>query len=321
MTLFDSNWLLLIVSLPANAATTRMRIWRAVKMLGCVALRDGAYLIPQGDERAAQLAKLAADTNREGGTGWLLHVNPTSANEHALYAALFDRAEDYAQLLTSIAEARACLSTLPVAEQARAVRKLRREYEAVQAIDFFPGDAATRAQDSWTDFLRYAEASSGGEPRSMDASVARLSPEAYRGRTWATRRRPWVDRVASAWLIRRFIDPQATLLWLESPVDCPPDALGYDFDGATFSHIGDKVTFEVLCASFGFDQNPGLALLGRMVHFLDVGGTPVAAAGGFEAMLDGTRERIADDDQLLAEMSGMLDSLYVHFSRTKGEPA
>jgi hypothetical protein len=75
----------------------------------------------------------------------------------------------------------------------------------------------------------------------------------------------WVDRLASAWLIRRFIDPGAHLLWLASPADCPPDALGFDFDGATFSHVGVRVTFEVLLPSFGL-ETPALQRLGALVH-------------------------------------------------------
>src|SRR3546814_6533704 len=80
-----------------------------------------------------------------------------------------------------------------------------------------------------------------------------------------------VDRLACAWLIHRFIDSQARFLWLESPALCPADALGFDFDGATFTHIEARVSFEVLLASFGLDQ-PGLRRIGALVHYLDVGG-------------------------------------------------
>ena len=136
----------------------------------------------------------------------------------------------------------------------------------------------------------------------------------YQGRLWATRRHLWVDRVASAWLIQRFIDPHARFLWLDTPADCPPDALGFDFDGATFSHVGEQVTFEVLLASFGLENDRGLARLGAMVHALDVGGTATPEAGGFEAVLAGARKRWPDDDALLADIGGVLDSLHAHFS-------
>lgn len=115
----------------------------------------------------------------------------------------------------------------------------------------------------------------------------------------AERQRPWVDRLASAWLVRRFIDPQARIHWIASPQECPADALGFDFDGATFSHVGSRVTFEVLLASFGLEQ-PALARLGLLVHYLDVGGIEPAESAGVESILAGLREALCDDDQLLA---------------------
>lgn len=153
------------------------------------------------------------------------------------------------------------------------------------------------------------------EPHEAAGRVPKLDATQYRGRSWATRRRLWVDRVASAWLIRRFIDPDAKFRWLAKPSDCPKGALGFDFDGATFTHVGDRVTFETLLASFGLDDDAALARLGTIVHALDVGGEPVPEATGFEAVMAGARERITDDEALLAEMSNVLDSLYAHFGR------
>jgi hypothetical protein len=95
--------------------------------------------------------------------------------------------------------------------------------------------------------------------------------------------------MASAWLIRRFIDRKAKFLWLDEAKRCPKRALGFDFDGATFTHVGGRVTFEVLAASFGLDADPALARIAAIVHFLDVGGVPVAEAPGIEAVLAGLR--------------------------------
>src|SRR4030095_16787380 len=109
-----------------------------------------------------------------------------------------------------------------------------------------------------------ARATAPDEPHPAARTVARLDRAQYQGRVWATRRRPWVDRLASAWLIRRFIDPQARFLWLKSPKDCPKRALGFDFDGATFTHLGGKVTFEVLLESFGLESDHGLRQVGAL---------------------------------------------------------
>ena len=183
------------------------------------------------------------------------------------------------------------------------------------AIDFFPGEASAEADAAWRELeQRIAGLLSPDEPHGTRGSVARLDRAKYQGRTWATRRRLWVDRVASAWLIRRFIDPQARFRWLASPSECPKSALGFDFDGATFSHVGDRVTFETLLASFGLETDPALARIAAIVHALDVGGEPVAEASGFEAVMAGARERLRDDDALLAEIGAVLDSLYAHFA-------
>jgi hypothetical protein len=311
-----SAWALLVVSLPTQGATARMRIWRALKALGCAALRDGAYLLPGGQERTRSLRELADDCEREGGTAWLMAVQPASGDEDAGYRALFDRSAELAELRQAWKEANRGLATLAPAELQRLQRRLQREYEALKAIDYFPGDSAVETEGAWVELNRRIDAlMSPDEPHEAAGDVPRLDITKYQGRTWATRRRLWVDRVASAWLIRRFIDAQARFKWLAAPADCPKSALGFDFDGAAFSHVGDRVTFETLLASFGLEEDPALRRLGAMVHQLDVGGEPVPEAVGFEAVLAGARERLDDDDALLAEIGTVLDSLYAHFGR------
>ena len=310
-----ADWLLLVISLPTSSGTARMRVWRALKALGCVALRDGAYLMPAGPERGEALRELGDECIREGGSAWLMSVHPSS-NEGAMYRQLFDRSEQYAELRAAWKEANRSLSKLPANELARLRRRLQREIDAVRAVDFFPSETSLEAEAAWLDFGKRIDALlSPDEPHETVGSIPRLDPGKYRGRTWATRRRLWVDRVASAWLIRRFIDPEARFRWLVKPSECPKSALGFDFDGATFTHVGERVTFETLLASFGLDEDAALARLGSIVHALDVGGEPVPEASGFEAVMAGARERLADDDDLLAEMSNVLDSLYAHFQR------
>ena len=308
------RWLLLVVSLPTPSATARMRVWRGLKSLGCMALRDGAYLLPAGDERETALRELGDECTREGGVAWLMVVQPRSTDEEQAYRQLFDRTADYAELRKSWKEANRGLAGLSPTELTRLQRKLQRDYEAVRAIDFFHGDTSAEAQAAWVALTRRIERLlSPDEPHEVKGAIPRLDAQQYRGRTWATRRRLWVDRVASAWLIRRFIDPEARFKWLAKPSDCPKSALGFDFDGATFTHVGDRVSFETLLASFGLEDDPALLRLGALVHHLDAGGEPVPEAIGFEAVMAGARERLDDDDALLAEMSTVLDSLYAHF--------
>jgi len=310
------DWLLLVISLPTSSGTARMRIWRAFKGLGCAALRDGAYLLPEEAGRAESLRELGEDCRREGGSAWLMRVVPASADEAAGYRELFDRSAQYVDMRAAWKQASRKLSSLSPAELARLRRRLERDLEAVRQTDFFPTESQAEAEAEWVEFAKRIDALlSPDEPHERAGGVPRLDSARYRGRTWATRKRLWVDRVASAWLIRRFIDPQAKFRWLTKPADCPKSALGFDFDGATFTHVGDRVTFETLLASFGLEGDVALARLGSMVHTLDIGGEPVPEAAGFEAVMAGARERLADDDALLLEMTAVLDSLYLHFRR------
>jgi hypothetical protein len=278
-------------------------------------LRDGIYLLPYTEEREAMLRELATAIADSGGTAHLLRAPSLDTSQDAEFRALFDRGDDYANFIRTLANARKTISGQSAADLSRLLRRLRKDYETIVAIDYFPDDAATRADVAWQEFVALVDTVlSPGEPHPAEGSIRRLSRDEYQRRTWATRQRLWVDRVASAWLIRRFIDPQARFLWLVSPDACPPDALGFDFDRAAFTHVGERVTFEVLVVSFGLDEDAALLRLGEMVHALDVGGASVPEAIGFEAVMAGARQRALDDDQLLDEMGRVLDSIYAHFA-------
>lgn len=310
-----SDWYLLVLTLPTESATARMRFWRALKAMGCAVLRDGVYLLPAKPEHENALAELAEAIADAGGMAHLMPAGSRHASQEVQFRSLFDRSEDYVALAQSLTAARKSLSGLAPSEINRLVRRLRREYEAIRATDYFPNDALVYAETAWSEFLGIVDrVLSPDEPHAADGIIPALESQAYQGRVWATRRRLWVDRVASAWLIRRYIDQKARFLWLEKPSDCPKKALGFDFDGAAFTHVGDRVTFEVLLASFGLDEDRGLVRLGEMVRALDTGGTVVPEATGFEAVISGARQRGLDDDRLLEEMSRVLDSLYAHFN-------
>lgn len=316
------SWLLLITSLPTENATARMRAWRALKTSGAAVLRDGVYLIPETEETRATLEKVEQDVSDSGGTAYLLDV--TGQAEYP-FSTLFDRTAEYSKLADDIT---ACITTLQTATSTdlnRQVRKLRNAYGALCSIDFFPGEAQRQLATQLADLeSRLATALSPDEPTGKAGVVQPRTRTDYSGRLWATRKDMWVDRVCSAWLIRRFIDTEARFIWLETPSDCPTEALGFDFDGATFTHLetkaGQLVTFENLLASFGLNQDAALRRFAQLVHFLDVGGLPVPEAAGMERLLKGIRARTRDDDSLLHEASQIFDDLYLAFQQEENQP-
>jgi len=304
----SSAWQLLVISLPSNRATPRMRVWRALKGLGAAVLRDGVYLLPHSLSAHAAFTQQAQEVVRSGGTAQVLRVDVPEAGQDRQFRALFDRAGDYARIMQDARKLKSGLSPRRSAAALRTLKQLRREFESIHATDYFPGPAAVQAGELLADVEIALVAP--GEPQMQSGRIPRLNRKDYRGRTWATRARPWVDRLASAWLIRRFIDPRARILWLKDPKRCPRNALGFDFDGATFTHVGARVTFENLLASFALEHDTALLRLGTLVHYLDVGGVPVAESAGLETLLRGARESIPDDDKLLNEASRLFDHLY-----------
>jgi hypothetical protein len=311
-----SNWLLFVANLPGRNQTLRMRVWRSLKASGAGALRDGVYVLPVSDIAHGVFERQSQEIQQGGGTAYVLEVDDeaASATGDALLA-LFDRAPEYQANAEKLRELRRELGKLEEFEARRRLTALKRDVSALAVIDFFPGEPRKQIDGALADLEAALNAQfSPEEPHPAKRKIMRLDRKDYRGQTWATRKRLWIDRVCSAWLIRRFIDPKAKFVWLNRPKDCPKRAIGFDFDGADFTHVDSKVTFEVLLASFGLEDDAGLGRLGTLVHFLDVGGIPVPEAPGLAAIVSGARALQPDDDALLGHVSPVLDSLYRAYS-------
>lgn len=309
---------ILILTLPTQPNAVRLRIWRALKALGCAALRDGAYLLPLAN--AALFDPLAAEVREHGGTAMVLTLNPRDATQRDELLALFDRTEAYAEWRETATTLQSELAALGETEARRRVRAVSDALQSLRRIDYYPGAAAEQAQSEFDSLRQAIDARfSKGEPRPQaDHGITLLDAHKFQGKRWATRARPWVDRLACAWLIRRFIDPDARFVWLADPAKAPRGVLGFDFDGARFTHIGARVSFEVLLTSFGLDRDPKLQRMAGAVHYLDAGGIPVPEAAGLESVLGGLREMHADDDVLVAAAATVFDALYASPQTTPG---
>jgi hypothetical protein len=304
------KWLTLILGLPTANATDRMRAWRALKASGAAVLRDGAYLLPDIESCREAFTSVEREILSVNGTAYVL---PVVDPQGARFMELFDRSGDYSRLRVEVEECLGQLNADNALASTKQIRKLRKNYDQLVRIDFFPDKSKQLVESALLELeTAVSRALAPDEPRSSSQLITILNVHDYQGRVWATRKRPWVDRLACAWLIRRFIDPQAQILWLDHPQDCPADALGFDFDDAAFSHVGNRVTFETLQASFEL-QEPGLSRIAALVHYLDVGGAQPVEAAGIERVLAGLRETISYDDHLLAAASAIFDGLLAAF--------
>ena len=309
-------WSLLLVTLPTQPNAVRLRIWRALKSLGCVALRDGAYVLPASE--AAALEALAVEVRDNGGNASVMGLSPKGTAQEQEILAQFDRAEAYATWAESVKLAFAVYQTLSETEARKRLRTLGDALQEIRRTDYYPrpgpigqGDESLLALLRQTFDARFSK----GEPTPTEAAITRLDAAKFQSKRWATRARPWVDRLASAWLIQRFIDNKAKFIWLSDPAKAPKSALGFDYDGARFTHVGQRVTFEVLMAGFGLEADAQLQQIAKVVHYLDVGGIPAEQAAGLEAVLGGLREVHANDDALIHATGTVFDALYANAAR------
>lgn len=306
-----TEWLILTATLPTNPSALRVRVWRALKATGAGTLREGVYILPASAATASALWGLEQTISQAGAEAHMLVVRARDDAQEKFFRGLFDRSDLYAELVLSIKETRRVIRKSTEAELHKVLRGFEQQLQAVQASDFFPSKDGEHATSALAALRREVELHlSPGEPAPSAAAIQRQSTEDFQGKTWATRKRPWMDRLATAWLVQRFVDRSPKFVWLDDPKKCPKAAVGYDFDGARFTHVEDKVTFEVVAQTFGLEGDPGIQRLSVLVHYIDVGGIPVDEAPGIEAVVRGLQAQHAEDADLLAAAILLFDTLY-----------
>src|SRR5262249_17118243 len=293
------HWLLLITNLPGRNAALRMRSWRALKAAGAGLMRDGVYVLPISDDARATFEQQASEISAAGGSGHVVSFEANSPEQQAAIVELFDRTGEYGEVIQRLDALKGKLPKRNELEARQELTDISREVAAIVARDFFPGEARKQMEGALADAERGINARfAPDEPDGTRRTITRRDRKDYSGKTWATREHLWIDRVASAWLIKRFIDPKAEFVSLKRVKECPKRAVGFDFNGAEFTHADSKVTFEVLLASFDLEHDLGLARLGALIHHLDVGGIPVAEGPGLATIMAGARKLQSDDDAL-----------------------
>ena len=305
------RWLLLAYQLPTRPSHLRVRIWRRLQQIGAAVLRNSIYVLPNTDETREDLEWVRSEIVAHRGQASLLEASALDGytDSDLIAQARADRDEEYGQLLKEAAAvqqtlARRSRNTSRPTRQ-RALRTLRERLAAIIARDHFqaPGRA-----DAAAAVLRIERAFDGQPPTA--AGRERLRPEDYRGRTWLTRPHPGIDRMASAWLIRRFIDADARFAFGSSRGRASHH-VAFDMPDVELGHHGMHCTFETLLERFAIDDRAA-SYIGEIVHDLDLKETRY---GRHESLaigriVDGLRQVVAEDRDLLERGILVIEALY-----------
>jgi len=312
------RWLAYITTLPTEDPAARMRVLRTLESLGCAVMREGVFLLPDTPAARQGLSSLTEHIGRINGSACLLSVTSQDEAQTQQFLGLFDRTHKYDDLIKSVESLKTASGIADSVQIMRLLNKHKRDYETISTLDFFPSEAKERAARALAETERMVHTQMFPAAHKKAGTVDTTGKQ-YFQRIWATRKPLWADQLASAWLIRRFIDPEAKLVWLDKNQECPANAIGFAFSGATFSNSEDKVTFEEILGSFKLDKNTPLARIGALIHALNSGDTKMAEAGGVQTLLQGAVRRTKNEDQLLAEAEMTFDLLYEAYFEAPGK--
>ena len=310
------RWLLLIHQIPPKPDYFRVKVRRRLQRIGAVPLKSSVYVLPCGDETLEDFQWLAGEIVTEGGEATICEATFLEGVSDEEVRQLFHSARDadYREIAAAAHElARAGDASRTAAELPRLVKRLGE----VAGVDFLGAPARREAEDALAEADRSISAARrGAEPGVRAAAGAR----ALRGRTWVTRRGVYVDRIASAWLIRRFLDPDARFAFVD-PKGYRPRAgeLRFDMFDAEYTHEGDSCTFETLLDRLGGDlaRDRALRAIAEIVHDIDCKDEKFGReeAAGVASLLSGIARAHDDDAARVERGAALFDDLYASFAR------
>lgn len=297
------SWLLLLYGLPTRRSAPRVSLWRRLKKFGALQLKTSAYILPDRQVHFERFQWLAQQVRDAGGEATLIRVSDIEGMAEGEIQRLFNdaRARDYRGLMKVLTRFIDHHRKRPGPAFRGDLDGFLRRFARIREIDYFDSPAAHDAQM----LLQRAE----GVARRRGAAAPVLDRKQYLGRTWVTRPRPEIDRVGSAWLIRRFIDPRARFVFAEDAAG-PPGAIPYDVSGAEFSHQGEDCTFETLLKRFDL-RDPAARRIGEMIHDADLedGRFQRVECFGLDRLFKGWARLGLADRQILARGLECFDAL------------
>ena len=319
------RWLLLIHQLPPTPPYFRVKIGRHLARIGAVAIKNSVYALPATPQTREDFAWVYREISSGGGEASVCEARLMEGLSDEQLEALFHSARnaDYEALT---AEVRAVQKTFPkrgpISAQRReeieaSVTGLKKRLAEIAAIDFFSATGRVTLEGLLGGLDARLHEAGGGAPRRSEGA---MRVDEVRGRTWVTRKGIHVDRIASAWLVRRFLDPEARFKFVASSGYVPePGELRFDMFEAEFTHEGDRCTFEVLLERFGLDD-AGLRAIGEIIHDIDLKDAKFdrAEKAGIERLVAGIALTQKEDEARLSRGAALFDDLYESFTRKAG---
>lgn len=300
-------WLLLLFSLPTKRKTERVAVWRRLKKMGAVQMKTSTYLLPDEPAQYEQFQWLAQQIRDYGGDSTLVRAQEIEGLTRDEVVSLFNTARDaeYSDLKKALQDFISRQRKRDAESAAAELERLTRQFRELRQIDFF--DSARGHEVAM--LLRRIE----GPQRSRKFQT--LEAKQYRGKTWLTRPRPEIDRVGSAWLICRFIDPRAKFVFAPS-AQSVPDAIPFDILDAEFSHHGNNCTFETLVKRFAL-ADKAVARIAEMIHDADLEDAKFQRVEclGIDRVLKGWAKQGLTDEQILDHGFECFDALYAFLQR------
>jgi hypothetical protein len=294
---------LLAFTLPTKRASQRVKIWRKLQRFGTVPLGNSGYLLPNGPSNEERFQWLATAIRKGGGEASVVHVKSIDNLSRPQLIGRFTeaRTREYQELIVQLQD----FASMPEeAKGAGRLNRLRNRFQEIVEVDFFDSPLQKRVQELLEQAAKSRAAKSGKASASID-------PKDYKGRVWVTRPRPGVDRCASAWLIRRFIDRKARFAF--APEDSvPAGAVPFDmFHAEGFGHRGDDCTFETLEKQFHV-RDPRVAVIGQIIHDADLLDDRFGRKEGYgvDEILKGWARQGIPDGKLLERGMELIEGLY-----------
>ncbi len=302
------RWLILVHRIPPRPLYLRAKMRQRLADVGAVAVKNSVYLLPHGSDALEDLQWIAQEIVAGGGDAHLFAGDFVDgvANDAAVAQFREARNADYDALAADAhAAMKAARSAAAVAELAAAHVRLLRRLEEIRAIDFFEAGQRGAAEEALAAIETRLR-----KDRREETRMLKAKPE-LRGKTWVTRPGVKVDRMASAWFIRRFVDPKARFRFADPAVPKKDGELRFDMVGGDFTHEEDRCTFETLIGRVGLPDK-GVRAIAEIVHDLDLkdGKYGRAEAAGVRMMLDGLMSRTENDEERIERALVIFDDLH-----------